>query len=98
MPYRYWWWVETLSHGRFEEWSPILVHAVSARGYDAYFDKPYYSIYKDEESFEKGLVKTLEYLKSHNCSSCTINSDYYKYFGYTSGKERFYEAITSDSK
>lgn len=77
---------------------PILVHAVSARGYDAYFDKPYYSIYKDKDSFEQGLVKILEYLKSHNCSSGTINSDYYKYFGYTAGKERFLEAINSGSK
>lgn len=72
---------------------PILVHVVSSRGYDTYFDKPYFSIYNDKDSFEKGLVKTLNYIKSENNCSSIINSEYYNYFGYDAGKKRFYEAI-----
>lgn len=72
---------------------PILVHAVSSRGYDAYFDKQYFSIYNDKDSFEKGLVKTLNYLKLQNDSASVINSEYYNYFGYDAGRKRFHEAI-----
>lgn len=72
---------------------PILVHAVSARGYDAYFDKPYFSIYHDKDSFEKGLVKTLGYLKNNEKKLTDINYDYYLYFGYESGKNRFCNAL-----
>ena len=32
---------------------PVLVHEVSARGYDYYFGKPYFRVYNDEVYFEK---------------------------------------------
>lgn len=72
---------------------PIIVHAVSSRGYDSYFNKPYFNIYNDKESFEKGLTSSLNYIKSQENISNVINSEYYKYFGYKAGKQRFHKAI-----
>lgn len=72
---------------------PVLVHAVSSRGYDTYFDKSYFSIYSDQKSFESGLLSLLEYLKKPMLERETINSDYYSYFGYNAGKTRFIKAL-----
>lgn len=72
---------------------PILIHAVSARGYDAFFDKPYFKTYKDEESFEKGLREILDYIASNENYPATINHDYYSYFGYEAGKERIKSSL-----
>lgn len=73
---------------------PILVHTVSSRGYDAYFDKPYFNIYNDKVSFKKGLIQTLDYLKENELDIMNINYDYYQYFGYESGKLRFCNALS----
>lgn len=73
---------------------PVLVHAVSSRGYDAYFDKPYFNIYNDKVSFEKGLIQTLDYLIENEQDIMNINYDYYQHFGYESGKMRFCNALS----
>lgn len=74
---------------------PILVHEVSARGYDYYFDKPYFKIYHDEQSFRKGLEDLIVYIKENpNCYS-VINNDYYGYFGYSEGFDRYKKALQS---
>lgn len=67
---------------------PILVHEVSARGYDYFYDKPYYRIYNDESSFEKGLKDILSFLEANSASAQIINHDYYEYFGFEKGVER----------
>lgn len=73
---------------------PILVHEVSARGYDFFYDKPYYRVYRDESSFEKGLKDILAYLEMHPDSMYNINHDYYDYFGFSMGVERFRTALS----
>jgi len=73
---------------------PILVHEVSSRGYDYYFGKPYYKVYNDEETFETGLKNIIEYLNITSDSCVQINQDYYAYFGFNQGVERFKKAIT----
>ena len=73
---------------------PVLVHEVSARGYDYYFDKPYFRIYHDEESFEKGLTDILSYLNTTKDHAKEINRDYYEYFGYRKGIERMRQALS----
>ena len=72
---------------------PILVHEVSARGYDYYYEKLYYRIYNDQPSFEKGLKDILTFLEANSNSSKIINHDYYDYFGYFKGVERFRDAL-----
>lgn len=72
---------------------PVLVHEVSARGYDFYFSKPYFKIYNDEYSFEKGLKEIISYLEDNSDSSIIINRDYYEYFGYSKGVERMKQIL-----
>ncbi len=72
---------------------PILVHEVSARGYDYYFDKPYYRIYNDEDSFRNGLDDLLAFINENPNYSELINNDYYEYFGYQKGVDRLRKAL-----
>lgn len=72
---------------------PVLVHEVSARGYDFFYDKPYYQVYSNESSFEKGLKAILTYLDANTDSEHVINQDYYNYFGFAKGVQRFRDAL-----
>lgn len=74
---------------------PVLVHKISARGYDAFFNKPYFQIYYDESTFEAGLRLILTYLEGNPNSIEQINHDYYDYFGYQRGIERFRDALNN---
>lgn len=66
---------------------PVLVHRVSARGYDVFFSKPYFKIYDDRESFSKGLCELLEYI-SFGYERSKIQKDYLRYFSFKSGCDR----------
>lgn len=69
---------------------PILVHQISARGYDEFISKPYFKVYRDRESFESGLTELLEYIKTADIHARhKISRDYYSYFGYSAGTMRF---------
>lgn len=74
---------------------PILVHSVSARGYDYFYDKPYFKTYDDQQSFEEGLLEILKYLNEVENFSYIINRDFYKYFSYKSGMKRMRKALIS---
>lgn len=74
---------------------PVLVHEVSARGYNFYFDKPYFKVYHDEASFENGLIDLLKYLESSQGHADIIKRDYYEYFGYQKGLERMSQALSN---
>jgi hypothetical protein len=74
---------------------PVLVHEVSARGYDYFYEKPYFRIYNDEATFEAGLKNILSFLDSTTNSAEIINHDYYEYFGYQKGLERMRESFDS---
>lgn len=65
---------------------PILVHEVSARGYDYYFDKPWFQIYSDEESFVKAIQNIKNILP--NINNETITKEYLKFFSFESGLNR----------
>lgn len=72
---------------------PVLAHVVSARGYDYYFGKEYFRAYSDRDSFKKGLMELLAFTERAEQVSELINKEYYEYFGYESGLERFREAV-----
>ena len=75
---------------------PILVHRVSARGYDCFLGKPYFKVYDDRQSFEKGLCELLRYLSEDNSTiRSEISRAYYSYFGYIEGTKRFKEIVNS---
>lgn len=72
---------------------PVLVHEISARGYDPFFQSPYFSVYCDEDSFKNGLKQILCFISQNPHCAELINSDYYNYFGYEKGTERFKKAL-----
>lgn len=72
---------------------PVLVHEVSARGYDFFYDKPYYRIYHDEKTFEEGFKDILSFLDETPNPARIINQDYYEFFGFNKGMERFKAAL-----
>ena len=72
---------------------PVLVHAVSARGYDYFWDKPYFKVYSDASSFKEGLAQLLSYISNNPDANRIIHTDYYKYFGYDQGVKRFEDSL-----
>lgn len=72
---------------------PVLVHEVSARGYDAFYGKPYYRVYHDENTFEDGFKAILSFLEATPNPARIINQDYYEFFGFNKGMERFKAAL-----
>lgn len=73
---------------------PILTHAVSARGYDMFAEKPWFQSYHDAESFEKGLQSILEYMDQHKNIRREIIQDYQSVFSFETGDKRFIDAIS----
>lgn len=71
---------------------PILVHKVSARGYEAFANKPYFKVYHDRESFKKGLNDILVYC-SENHDGALIQDDYLMNFSFGAGCRRMSEAM-----
>lgn len=73
---------------------PILVHQVSARGYDMFKAKPYFRTYNDRESFEQSLKELIKFVQEATCDKrLQISNDYYSYFGYNAGTRRFKELV-----
>lgn len=76
---------------------PVLIHEISSRGYDYFFNKSYFRKYNNKETFAKGLIDILNYLQENPSCAETINNDYYEYFGYQKGLERFKKVINYSS-
>lgn len=73
---------------------PVLVHAVSSRGYDSFFEKPYFKIYNDQQSFSNGLSSLLDYCKN-GMDRTQIQKDYYETYSFEAGCERMKKVIES---
>jgi hypothetical protein len=73
---------------------PILVHAVSARGYDVFFDKPWFQVYKDEESFRAGLTLLIDWTTQGKWSPAAIQEAYMDYFSFNAGVARLKECVS----
>lgn len=72
---------------------PILVHAVSARGYDVFFTKPYFRIYDDLASFKNGFRDLVDLIRHGQVRRREIQLDYEILFGFKSGQERLRNAL-----
>ncbi len=75
--------MDGLKHGR-----PVLVHQVSARGYESLFNEPFFRVYHDEETFRSGLLDVLNYVKNQNNPS-DILQKYLDYFSFEAGTKRY---------
>lgn len=71
---------------------PILVHKVSARGYDVFFEKPYFKVYEDRESFKHGLQELLRF-SSKGFNRSDIQTEYLLHFSFKAGRERVNKII-----
>ena len=76
---------------------PVLAHKVSSRGYESFIDKPWFVVYDDVESFEKGLKAILSYLKNNNDFRTEIIREYETQFSFEAGDKRFFAALKSIS-
>jgi glycosyltransferase involved in cell wall biosynthesis len=72
---------------------PVLVHSVSSRGYDDFFDKPYFKIYNDEDSFKRGLIELIAYINNSDYNTYQIQEDYYKSFSFESGTKKIKDIL-----
>lgn len=64
----------------------ILVHKISARGYDAFFEYPWFQVYDDQDSYVNALQKIKEQLAYHNPKD--IQQKYNSYFSFEAGINR----------
>lgn len=72
---------------------PILVHQVSARGYDIFFDKPWFQVYNNEESFRNGLTILVDGVKQNIWSPFEIQKSYMDSFSFEAGVKRLEECL-----
>jgi hypothetical protein len=73
---------------------PVLVHKVSARGYDEFFNKSYFQIYDNHESFIKGLKILLNLYYEDKIDNKQIQSDYLSYFSFKAGYGRLKKSLS----
>lgn len=75
--------MDGLKHGR-----PVLVHQVSARGYESLFNEPFFRVYHDEKSFRMGLKDLANYVENDFDPTYIIRK-YLAYFSLEAGTQRY---------
>lgn len=65
---------------------PIIAHEISARGYDKFFDKEWFQIYNDTDSFQTALIKVNKLIKERKNLRQEILDCYYSIFSFDEGK------------
>ena len=74
---------------------PVLVHKVSARGYEVFNGKPYFQVYDSQQSFEKGLTTILNFIHDNKNYKKEIVEIYKQNFSFETGVSRMKEIINS---
>lgn len=72
----------------FRNGRPVLVHQVSARGYELFEGQPFYKVYKDEQSFEDGLTQLINFVEHNENFGSQVCSIYRSQFSFEAGCER----------
>lgn len=72
---------------------PVITHKVSARGYDVFFDSPFFKIYDDEDSFYNAFVLITDYVEKNKSNRQAIKNEYKDYFSFESGCKRLISLI-----
>ena len=66
----------------------VLTHEVSARGYDRFFNQPFFQVYNDKESFANGLKALSNLVEKDQKYNDKICSIYRSTFSFEAGCER----------
>ena len=74
---------------------PILVHEVSSRGYEMFFNTPYFRVYNDIESFVQGVHSIVTAMQSNTDYKEQIIDMYNNYMSYDSGVKRMRQVLNS---
>ena len=72
---------------------PVLTHKCSARGYDLFFDKPYFRVFSDSASFQVELDNLIRFIKGVNNYKEDCRNHYQSVFSFISGLDRIKKAI-----
>lgn len=80
--------MDALRNGR-----PVITHIISGRGYEEFFNKPYFKLYSNIDEFSQGLKTIIASSISQNL----IIEDYKSQFSYLSGVNRL-RSILSNAK
>lgn len=73
---------------------PVLVHKISARGYECCFNKPYFQVYDDIKSFSSGLKSIITYMRNNNNYKNEIIDDFIENFSFTRGIKKISEIMS----
>lgn len=74
---------------------PVITHAVSARGYNKFSEKPYFCVYTDIEELLKKLKELIDRLNSGYINRHEIQQDYYEEFSFDAGVRRMKSVFSS---
>lgn len=74
---------------------PVLTHEVSARGYDMFFDSPFFKVYSDSESFIRGYKELMQYIDSEPNYSKHIVDAYFEHFSFEAGVSRLRDIMNT---
>lgn len=74
---------------------PVLVHKISARGYDIFEGCPYFQVYSNKNEFAKGLKAIFNYIHDNRNYKEEIIKKYNEYFGFEAGLNRMERIIES---
>lgn len=66
----------------------VLVHQVSARGYELFNEQPFFRVYGNEIQFETGVKQLTGFIDGHINNSPEICKMYRSFFGFDAGCER----------
>ena len=72
---------------------PIITHEVSARGYDSFFNMPWFKVYNDSISFTQALEAINNLIVNMPQLRMEIIKEYRNIFSFISGKKRFIESV-----
>lgn len=72
---------------------PILIHEVSARGYEQFLSCPWFKVYNDAETFRNGLIDIIQQIKTNSELRTQISNAYRNNFSFDFGDERFFTII-----
>ena len=67
---------------------PVITHTCSARGYDAFLDDGYVSVFNNQEEFSVGLSKIMQKIQDGSINRNDIRQKYEKVFSFDAGLER----------
>lgn len=72
---------------------PILVHEVSSRGYEVFFDKPFFRIFNDTASFINGMGDIVRFITNNKDYKQDIIEAYVQSFSFEAGKKRMEQVV-----